>query len=135
MFLDLNKFKAINDTYGHAIGDEVLMCFAARVRDAVRETDTVCRLAGDEFVVIAENLVDGETNATQIAKHIGESLTVPMEIQGFKRVVTTSIGVVVHHGGPTTAEVLLKRADVAMYASKASKAAFTLYSPEEPVDV
>lgn len=128
MFLDLNKFKAINDTYGHNVGDDVLRAFAARVRGAVRETDTVCRYAGDEFVVIAENLVDGDANAVQIAQTIVESLRTPLEVPEIDAPVTTSIGIVVHASGATTPDDLLDRADMAMYNSKTKSLEYTLYS-------
>lgn len=124
MFLDIDHFKTINDTHGHAVGDQVLVEFAWRLRDAVRVTDTVARLAGDEFVVLLESPVD-ETAAAQVAGKIlalvGES---PFVFQELRLAITTSVGVAFHATpdafGPDWGEQLMQRADTALYRAKAA---------------
>jgi diguanylate cyclase (GGDEF)-like protein len=121
MFLDLNKFKAVNDTYGHAVGDAVLIEFAKRLKRTVRETDTVARLSGDEFVIVAENLIEGKANSQLIAENIIEAMQAPMTFEGFNGVVNTSIGIAIHETGKTNSAALLVRADEAMYVAKQSQ--------------
>ncbi len=124
MFLDIDRFKTINDTHGHAVGDQVLVEFARRLRDAVRVTDTVARLAGDEFVVLLESPVD-EAAAAQVARKIvalvGET---PFVFQELRLAITTSVGVAFHATsdafGPDLGEQLMQRADTALYRAKAA---------------
>jgi diguanylate cyclase (GGDEF)-like protein/PAS domain S-box-containing protein len=117
MFLDLDHFKAINDSLGHEAGDEVLREFAKRVSAAVRSTDTVARLAGDEFVVILEGLRDaGETEV--VARKILAVLEPLFEVRSDALKVSTSIGIAVRKLGQMDAGELLRQADTALYAAK-----------------
>lgn len=118
LFLDLDGFKGINDTYGHEEGDELLCQFGARVRDAVRKTDTVARLAGDEFVVVLELLADS-ADAADKARQLSATLQLPYLLKNVTVQVGASIGVALHRpGDPPDLAALLARADAAMYAAK-----------------
>jgi diguanylate cyclase (GGDEF)-like protein/PAS domain S-box-containing protein len=117
MFLDVDHFKAINDTHGHEAGDEVLKEFSRRVSDSVRSTDTVARLAGDEFVVILEGLRDtGETHV--VARKILASLERPFQVGEHRITVSTSIGIANRVPGLVDAGELLRQADKALYVAK-----------------
>lgn len=118
LFLDLNRFKQINDTHGHETGDKVLIAFAERLRNSVRKTDVVARLAGDEFVVIAEGLSNGQEDAVLIAKKIISSLDQPVISREPTIRAATSIGIALFASGALTPEALLSRADSAMYQAK-----------------
>lgn len=117
LFLDIDGFKAINDTLGHAAGDDVLLEFAHRMLQAVRSTDLVARLAGDEFVIVLEG-VHGREEARFIARKIIASMRREFRAGDTMVRVTTSIGIALGKGGETTSEALLKRADTALYAAK-----------------
>jgi diguanylate cyclase (GGDEF)-like protein len=122
LFLDLDNFKAVNDSYGHAAGDEVLMLVADRLRGAVRASDFVARLGGDEFTVLCENVTDGQ-EAAAVARRIIDGLSAPFVVKGFEVSQSVSIGIAVVPGESATAEMLLQRADAAMYRSKAEPGA------------
>lgn len=116
-YLDIDHFKAINDTRGHATGDAVLVEFARRLRQAVRSTDTVARLAGDEFVVLFECMADdGAPEA--LAQKIMESIRSPFVLDGGNLRLTTSIGVALARGGWATTDAILGAADQALYEAK-----------------
>ncbi|HEX8739441.1 MAG TPA: diguanylate cyclase [Casimicrobiaceae bacterium] len=117
LFLDIDGFKTINDTLGHAAGDDVLLEFAHRLLQAVRSTDLVARLAGDEFVIVLEG-VHGREEARFIARKIIASMRREFRAGDTMVRVTTSIGIALGTGGETTSEGLLKRADSALYAAK-----------------
>ncbi|RIX77694.1 sensor domain-containing diguanylate cyclase [Acidovorax cavernicola] len=120
MFLDIDHFKAINDTLGHAIGDGVLAEYARRLRTSVRETDTVVRLAGDEFVVVLEN-VRSQDAVAGVAQKIVAYIGAPVfDVDGRRLDVTTSIGIAFLETVDATVEAgeLLARADTALYAAK-----------------
>ncbi len=117
MYLDIDHFKAINDTRGHGVGDAVLQEFAQRLRAAVRATDTVARLAGDEFVIIIEGL-NAREEASLVAAKIVAGMAVPMAVDGGALQVTTSIGVAAAGPDMRSADELLARADAALYAAK-----------------
>ena len=117
MFLDIDAFKAINDAYGHAGGDDVLREFGRRLQTAVRPTDFVARLAGDEFVVVLEGIHTRE-ECRFVARRIIAAVRPPFRAGDASARVTTSIGIALGHGGATTAEALLERADSALYAAK-----------------
>jgi len=123
LFIDLDNFKVLNDTRGHDLGDELLKQVAERLRRCVRATDTVARFGGDEFVVLIEDVADiGEEiahRAERVGEKIIEQLSRPCELPGGPHLCTPSIGVAVAAGTEATADELLKRADVAMYQSKA----------------
>ena len=118
MFLDLNKFKQINDVYGHAAGDKVLVRFAGVLRHCVRKTDTVARLAGDEFVIMVEDLTGGEQDAVLVAEKIMAALAAPIAPGSGDIAVSSSIGIAALNKCGSSAEELLARADLAMYQSK-----------------
>lgn len=116
LFLDLDNFKTINDTYGHQVGDEVLIAFANRIKDVVRAADTVARLSGDEFVIVAEQLKDANVDCKIITNAVLKSINVPIAIAD-GLVLRTSIGVALHRGN-CSADNVLKLADAAMYKAK-----------------
>ena len=119
MFLDVDHFKQVNDTLGHAAGDAVLHEFAQRIKGAVRMTDTACRLAGDEFTVILEGLKSpGE--AMLVASKILKAFEPPFALDAGERVVTTSIGIAYTDSFPVDATILGSEADKALYAAKSA---------------
>ncbi|AXK72758.1 diguanylate cyclase [Lysobacter sp. TY2-98] len=118
MFVDLDRFKHVNDTLGHDAGDELLRECARRLVSAVRKTDIVARLGGDEFVIVLENVRDPETHARRVAEKVREALAEPVDVGTAKVRVSASIGVVIQADGTITAEDLISRADRRMYAAK-----------------
>jgi len=119
MFLDLDDFKSINDTFGHQGGDLALQEFAKRLSGSVRTTDTVVRLAGDEFVVIIELLKHAD-EAVIVAAKIATAMKAPFLIFDQPHVFSASMGIAVRRRGETDGEALLRRADTALYQAKAS---------------
>lgn len=119
MFLDVDHFKGINDTLGHAAGDAVLREFARRLTQCVRQTDAVTRLAGDEFVIVLEGIRD-PSEVPGVANKIIAAMVPAFEIEDQIRVLSTSIGVVIRERGDLDGEALLRRADEALYAAKAA---------------
>ncbi len=117
MLVDIDEFKAVNDTYGHPAGDRVLVQSARRLTRCVRETDFVARLSGDEFAVIATNL-ESSDSATIIAKKIIEEMSAPIKIGGHETSVGCSIGIDTLTPGDHDQEQLLKNADLALYQAK-----------------
>ncbi|MDQ1919382.1 sensor domain-containing diguanylate cyclase [Massilia pseudoviolaceinigra] len=116
-YLDIDHFKTINDTYGHKAGDEVLVEFARRLRAAVRSTDSVARLAGDEFVAIFEGLRD-DVEPTMLAEKILDMARTPFLAAGASLQVSTSVGIAVGRGNAAGAGDYLALADEALYAAK-----------------
>ena len=115
LFVDLDRFKLVNDSFGHSVGDGVLLCVSERLRAAVRPADTVGRLAGDEFVVVCEGLSDRE--ALEVAERLAAAVAEPIVLEGRESVLTASIGIA--HGEPgSRAEEMLRDSDVAMYRAK-----------------
>lgn len=120
-FCDLDGFKTVNDTHGHATGDEVLAMVATRVSEQVREDDVVARLGGDEFVVLVENPTPGDTTAvTQLAQRISGALASPIVVGGTAVHLTVSIGIAVLDEHANDADSVLREADAAMYRAKVS---------------
>jgi diguanylate cyclase (GGDEF)-like protein/PAS domain S-box-containing protein len=117
MFVDLDDFKTVNDSLGHAVGDELLQAVAGRIQSALRPEDTAARLGGDEFAVLIEALED-DPEALHVAARIRSALEPPLAIGERILTVTASIGVACLHGGALDQD-LLRDADVAMYAAKA----------------
>ena len=117
LFLDIDAFKQINDSLGHAAGDDVLREFARRLKASVRATDLVARLAGDEFVVVLEG-IHSRDECRFIARKILAAMRNKFAVADNTLRVTTSIGIALGHGSSTTPEALLKRADSALYAAK-----------------
>ncbi len=118
-YIDLDHFKAVNDTLGHLVGDELLKQVAVRLRACVRETDTVARLGGDEFAVIQTALAEAD-DAALLAQRLRDSVKEPYSIDDHHVVIDTSIGVALSPDDGVSVEELLKSADLAAYAAKAS---------------
>jgi diguanylate cyclase (GGDEF)-like protein len=117
MYFDIDKFKRINDSYGHDVGDEVIVMFATRVRNAIRESDVVGRLGGDEFCLLIE--IPNKQAAHKLAVKLIDVMGPVMQIGDTALQVGTSIGIAFHEPGITTDE-LIRRADQAMYLAKQS---------------
>ncbi len=117
-FIDLDRFKTVNDTLGHPLGDELLRVAAERLRGCVREGDTVARLGGDEFAVVQAGLSD-MTGATRLAERIVEAMSAPFDLQGHQVVIGASVGVAAAPSDGEDADELLKKADMALYRAKA----------------
>ena len=133
MFMDLDKFKLVNDTLGHAIGDELLIEVARRLRVSVRDSDTVARLGGDEFVVVLPALRSPE-DAEVVAKKIKLSLGAPYNLSGHDVRSSPSIGIALFPEDASDAEELLKHADEAMYMTKqAGRNDYRFDQAENPV--
>jgi diguanylate cyclase (GGDEF)-like protein len=117
LYVDLNEFKAVNDSHGHQVGDDVLRRVAARMAEGLRGGDFVGRMGGDEFVVVAEG-VAGVADATDLARRIIESISQPIEVGTQRISVGAAIGVALTLDGPEEPLTLLARSDAAMYRAK-----------------
>jgi diguanylate cyclase (GGDEF)-like protein len=117
LFMDLDRFKTINDTLGHSVGDQLLNSIGPRVRDCIREADTVFRYSGDEFVVLLEDIQQSEY-AGKVAEKIAAAIRRPFNVQGLTLHTSASIGVSIYPRDGQDAETLLKNADIAMYRAK-----------------
>lgn len=117
MFLDLDRFKVVNDSLGHDAGDRLLIVAGKRIVASVRECDTVFRMGGDEFTVILENLTADE-DAALVARRILHSFILPIDLNGNEAIISTSIGISVYPRDEVTPEKLIKFADAAMYRAK-----------------
>jgi diguanylate cyclase (GGDEF)-like protein/PAS domain S-box-containing protein len=116
MFLDLDRFKYVNDTLGHSLGDALLKVIGSRLRAVLREEDTVARMGGDEFTILATD-VQGE-DAAKIAQKLLDAVSHPLHVEGHELFLTTSIGIAMYPNDGDSAEALLKNADSAMYRAK-----------------
>lgn len=123
MFLDLDKFKAINDTHGHAVGDAVLLTVANRLRETTRNDDTISRHGGDEFLYLLMEIDDVQDAAT-VANKIIKAVQVPCEVSVGELKVNTSIGISIYPKDGTTVEALIMSADAAMYRAKQNKSGY-----------
>lgn len=119
LYLDLDRFKTINDSLGHIAGDRLLQAVAERLQHCVRDTDTICRQGGDEFIIVLADIGDPEIPA-RIAEKILRRLSEPFEIDGHVLGTSFSIGIAVFPNDGATPEVLMKNADTAMYHAKES---------------
>jgi diguanylate cyclase (GGDEF)-like protein/excisionase family DNA binding protein len=130
LFLDLDGFKLVNDSLGHATGDEVLAAVGTRLRSCLRTTDTVARLGGDEFAFLLEDIQD-DAEAVAAAERVIEALAQPLALPGREVSVRASIGAAVDRGAPGVSAVdLLRNADTAMYQAKAtSRGRLALFEP------
>ena len=124
MFLDLDKFKQINDEYGHDIGDKVLLKIAERLKQNTRSDDTICRLGGDEFLYLLME-AKNEREVTKIIKKLIKVLELPCDDIGRNLVVKLSIGISIFPKNADNSEGLIKSADAAMYAAKQGKLGYT----------
>ena len=130
MFLDLDRFKTINDSLGHVVGDSLLQAVAQRLTASVRASDTVSRQGGDEFVVLVADLERAES-AAGVAANLLAALSTPYHLDGHELLVTPSIGIAVCPDDGTGIDALLKNADMAMYAAKeAGRATYRFFTPE-----
>jgi len=117
LFVDLDGFKLINDTHGHAAGDSLLKEVATRLIEQVRPGDTVARLAGDEFVILCEQ-VEQPTSMSVLAERLNDSLRLPYDFNALSLFVSASIGIAIGNGSTHSTDDLLRYADTAMYAAK-----------------
>ncbi len=133
MFLDLDRFKTINDTLGHATGDKLLKAVARKLKSSVREGDTVARLGGDEFVILVEDVAT-ITDIVRIAEKIINCMRKPFDVGDRELFTSTSIGISIYPQDGTTPNDLLKNADTAMYHAKEhGKSNFRFYSSQMSV--
>ncbi len=129
LFLDLDNFKAINDSLGHEVGDGLLIAVAERLTSSVRPADTVARLGGDEFTILLEG-VEGDWEAAVTASRLEDEMRSPFLVDGHELFVTASIGVVPRISYGSEAQELLRDADLAMYRAKENgKARYEVYDP------
>lgn len=134
MFIDLDRFKQINDSLGHLYGDRVLVDVAERIKRCVREVDTVARYGGDEFVVLLHQADARGAEAT--ARRILEALSLPVQLDELSFTVTGSVGIAMYPDDGATANDLIKNADAAMYRVKErGRASFRFYQPQMNVDL
>lgn len=128
LYLDVDRFKQINDSLGHAVGDEVLKAFAQRLERCVRGSDVVARLGGDEFVILLQHLASVE-HACEVADKIIDAMAEPLEVRGHSLQISTSIGVALLGGQANSSQTLLEKADLALYQAKqAGRNRFSLSS-------
>ena len=130
MMLDLDRFKEVNDSLGHQVGDRLLAAAAKRIRESVRETDTVTRLGGDEFAVLVTNLAD-PTGAATVGEAIVTALNSPFDLDGERIITSASLGITTFPADGTGIDVLLRNADRALYRAKAKgRNTYQFYVPE-----
>ena len=133
MILDIDRFKQINDSRGHATGDILLQQVAERLATTLRATDTIARLGGDEFTVLVENATSME-EVTTIAEKIKSAFTTPFDTESGEVFTTTSVGVTIYPFDDHNRDELLKNADVAMYHAKQERNSWQLYRPDMNVN-
>ncbi|MBW8067024.1 MAG: EAL domain-containing protein, partial [Ferrovum sp.] len=130
LFLDLDNFKWVNDSLGHATGDQLLISVSQRLQTGVRASDTVARLGGDEFVVLLQQPA-GHQELAIVAEKLIEIIEQPIVLGGYDFHTTTSIGISIYPEDGADSDILLKHADTAMYVAKASgKSGFRFFDPE-----
>jgi len=134
MFLDLDRFKCVNDTHGHAVGDRVLKEVAKRLLQNAREEDTVCRNGGDEFLYLLMNPQNIE-NIERIAATLLRAIGQPVDVGDQQSVIAASIGIAVYPADGTTGEQLIRNADVAMYRAKKHSSGFRFFEEHETEQV
>lgn len=129
LFVDLDGFKLVNDQFGHATGDQLLVAVAKRLLAGVRAGDTVARMSGDEFTVLLED-IDADGEAVRVAERVVEAMHLPFEIGGRQISVTASVGIAVSPGNACDPSDLIRRADMAMYeAKRCGKARYAVFDP------
>ena len=132
LFIDLDGFKAVNDSLGHEVGDALLAAFAQRLGGSLRPSDTAARLGGDEFVVVVED-VELHADIDALAERILISATTPFRVNGHDCRVSASIGIARYGPACADADLLVKAADTAMYAAKrGGKNGFRFHEPVAP---
>ena len=131
MFLDLDRFKNINDSLGHMIGDELLQQVSMRLKECIRAADTLARFGGDEFTLMLPRLHNARDDASKLANKITDTLKQPFNIEGHELYVSASIGIALYPQDGTSIDTLIKHADVAMYHVKGQgKNGYQFYSNE-----
>ncbi len=130
LVLDLNKFKLVNDEFGHAVGDQVLKIVSARMSASLRDSDTVARVGGDEFVILLQSPVD-DGNAQSIASSLLQSVSAPLKIDGHEMQIGASIGCARYPADGEDTATLLKNADAAMFGAKRFGLEFSFYDTGE----
>ncbi|MGH6610395.1 MAG: putative bifunctional diguanylate cyclase/phosphodiesterase, partial [Burkholderiaceae bacterium] len=129
LFIDLDDFKTVNDRYGHAVGDELLVSVARRIRGCVRQNDVIARVGGDEFTVLLDDLTD-PGDATGVAQKLLDAISMPVVCSGQELSAFASIGVSYYPRDGADVQTLLSNADTAMYEAKQdSRNAYKLFSP------
>jgi len=135
IFLDLDRFKIINDTLGHDIGDELLKIVSKRIKDTLRKTDTLARMGGDEFIIISQNIKNKEEPA-HISQKILDFLTQPINIKNHQLDITASIGISIFPDDGKNISTLIKHADSAMYLAKdLGKNNFQYFTEQLSIDI
>ncbi|WP_018936883.1 EAL domain-containing protein [Thioalkalivibrio sp. ALJ24] len=131
IFIDLNRFKVINDSLGHTLGDRLLQAVAQRLQGCIRESDTLCRFGGDEFTLLLPGIADSQA-AVQVGEKLVESLQTPFYLGGDQELhVGASLGIAVYPEGGDSLEALIRHADIAMYREKSTgKNGVCLFEPE-----
>jgi len=129
-FIDLDNFKNVNDSLGHAVGDELLVATGARVQASLRDADTVARLGGDEFLVLAPDIAN-EVQVEEIAERLIKAISEPQELNGRKVVAHCSIGIALYPDNGENVETLMANADNAMYQAKATRHGSAIFFTEE----
>ncbi|HHJ17154.1 MAG TPA: EAL domain-containing protein [Gammaproteobacteria bacterium] len=129
MVIDINRFKHINDTLGHCVGDRIIQMLASRLHAVLRDTDTISRLGGDEFAMLLP--LTSESQARHVARKIVLALKRTIEIENHSLVVEGSIGIATYPVHGTSAEEILRHADVAMYQAKNAGELIAFYDPEQ----
>jgi diguanylate cyclase (GGDEF)-like protein len=130
LFLDVDGFKAVNDSLGHAAGDTLLRSIARRLRGAIRRSDTVSRYSGDEFVIVLPEITHSD-DAALVARKLVQAASGPHRIDSRNVTVTASVGIALHPEDGRDAETLIKHADAAMYdAKRTGLGSFRLFTPD-----
>lgn len=130
LFLDLDRFKVINDSLGHLLGDQLLFIIAGRLKACLRPTDTVARLGGDEFTILLEDIED-ISDAIRVADRVEQELTLPFELEGQEVFTSASIGIALSATGYDQPEDVLRDADLAMYRAKnQGSARYEIFNPD-----
>lgn len=130
LFLDLDRFKMINDSFGHAVGDQLLVQASQRLRSCLRPTDTLARLGGDEFAILLDDVRDA-SNAVRVAKRVQKELRAPFHLEGREVYSSASIGIALSSKATQQPEELLRDADIAMYRAKQKgRAGYAIFDAE-----
>ncbi len=126
LFLDLDRFKTVNDSLGHEAGDRLLLEIAGRLRTSLRPGDTVARFGGDEFLILCEDL-GGEIEAVRVAERALQAISVPINVSGHAISIAASVGIAMGSAAATGAHELIRQADAAMYRAKRRQTGIELY--------
>ena len=130
MLLDLDRFKDVNDTLGHTMGDRLLQHVGKRLENILRKSDTISRMGGDEFIILLPEIT-GVKDAEKIAEKIIEAIRKPFQVEGHKICITTSIGFSIYPDNGENADTLIRNADIAMYhAKELGRDTYQHYTPE-----